>query len=54
MNVLKELNEFFLAFLSMRQRQDTILVMLGYHARSRTREERRVQDRTHSFSWNLL
>jgi len=39
----------------MGQRRDTILIMLEYHARSRTHARKKMeQDRTHSFSWNPL
>jgi len=50
----RDRNVYF-AFLPMRQRQGTILAMLGYHARSRTCVRKKTeQDRTHSFSWNSL
>jgi len=46
----------YLAFLLMRQRQDTILVMLKSvtHVLEYVREKKKEQDRTHSFSWNPL
>jgi len=33
----------------MRQRQDTILVMLEYYARSRTRARKKEETRSHTF-----
>jgi len=39
----------YLAFLPMRQRQDIILVILGYHAHSRIREKKKEQNRTCSY-----
>jgi len=40
----------YLAFLSMRQKQGTILVMLGYHALSRTRAIKRWNKIAHTHS----
>jgi len=42
----------YLAFLPMRQRQDT---MLGYHAHSKTCEKKeRIRSMRHTLSWNPL
>jgi len=37
----------YLAFLPMRQKQGTILVILEYHARSRTRARKKEGTRSH-------
>jgi len=47
-------NDVYFVFLLMRQRQDTILVILGYHICSRTRTRKKKETRLHSFSWNSL
>jgi len=39
----------YLAFLPMKQRQDTILVIFGYDARSRTRSKKKEEIRSHTF-----
>jgi len=48
----RDRNVYFV-FLAMRQRQDTIFVMLGYHARSRTCARKKEGTRSHTRSHGI-